>query len=339
LIDTKPVNFATIGYVLNLRSKTIYYWYRKYLSGFEEAKSSGEFGKNDFVSYRGREPSKKRVPVLKAENFGTEMSIDEKHLDEDFFTAMTNRETGKLAFLAQTIRADELTKLIDKIPQIRNLPINITCDLCPAFEKFCKENFPNARLIADKFHVIKHAVDAVQSVRIRLKNSYLSSLPKDKNERKIAERKSKFPNGETPCQMLSRSRYLLFKLPEKWTKSQQYRAEILFERYPELEKAYHNIMMFRNLLDKENVGKLYLDETEKRWNYWSFEAENSDTAEIVAFAALVERHEEKIKNYLLTGKTNASAEAMNSKLQRFLAANYGTRDLDFFLYRTAMYFS
>ena len=45
------------------------------------------------------------------------------------------------------------------------------------------------------------------------------------------------------------------------------------------------------------------------------------------------------KNYLLTGKTNAAAENMNSKLQRFITANYGTRDLDFFLFRIAKYFS
>jgi transposase len=337
LIDTKPVNFATVGYILSIKSKTLYYWYRKYLSGYPEALKSGEWGQNDFVSYHGREPTLSRVPVLKPENFGAEMSIDEKMLDEDFFTIMTNRNTGKVALLAQTMRVDELTKLMDKIPQIHTVPKHITCDLSPTYEKFCETVFPQAILIADKFHIIRAALEALQTVRIRLKQNYLSSLPKDKDERKKAEKSSRLINGETPCQMFSRSRYLLFKRPGEWTTKQQTRANTLFENYPEIQKAYYNTLSFRNLLGKENVNKLH--HMEKHWNQWFFEAEDSNIDEIISFAAMIERHEEKVKNYLLTGKTNATAENMNSKLQRFITANYGTRDIDFFLFRVAKYFS
>ena len=337
MIDSKPVNFATIGYILGIPGKCLYSWYRKYLSGFPEAQASGEWGKNDFVSYHGREPSHCRVPVLKAENFGAEMSIDEKMLDEDFFTVMTNRDTGKIALLAQTIRVDELIKLIDKIPHVQNIPKNITCDLSLTYEKFCTTAFPQATQIADKFHVIRSALEALQAVRIRFKQSYLASLPKDKKERKAAEEKSRLINGETPCEMLSRSRYLLFKYPEEWTIKQQKRANILFENYPEIKKAYYNILLFRNLLDKKNINRLH--DMSKRWNEWFFQVDDDNVSEITSFAASVESHEEKIRNYLLTGKTNAAAENMNSKLQRFITANYGTRDIDFFLFRIAKYFS
>ena len=337
MIDTKPVNFATLGYVLGIKSKCLYCWYRKYLSGYTEAIASGAWGKDDFVSYHGREPSKKRVPILKAENFGAEMSIDEKMLDEDFYTAMTNRDTGKIALLAQTVRADELVKLTYKIPQIQGLVKNITCDLSPTYEKFCQTAFPQATQIADKFHVIKMATDALQSVRIRLKHSYLASLPKDKRERKTAEEKSRLSNHETPAEMLSRSRYLLYKRPQEWTITQLKRANILFENYTEIKKAYYNTLLFRKLLDKKNVNRLH--DLSRRWNEWLFQVYEDNVSEMTSFAATVERHEEKIKNYLLTGKTNAPAENMNSKLQRFLTANYGTRDIDFFLFRIAKYFS
>jgi transposase len=265
------------------------------------------------------------------------MSIDEKMLDEDFFTVMTNRDTGKIALLAQTIRVDELTKLIDKIPQIQHIPKNITCDLSLTYEKFCIQVFPKATQIADKFHVIRAALEALQSVRIRLKQSYLSSLPKDKKERKELEEKSRLINRETPCEMLTKSRYLLFKHPQEWTIRQQNRAYILFENYPEIKKAYYNTVSFRKLLDKENVHRLH--DMSKRWYEWVFQVEQDNVSEMVSFADSVERHEEKIKNYLKTGKTNAAAENMNSKLQRFITANYGTRDIDFFLFRTAQYFS
>jgi len=307
------------------------------LSGYTEVLASGEWGKDDFVSYHGRSPSKSRVPVLKPDNFGTEMSIDEKMLDDDFFTVMTNRDTGKIALLAQTIRVDELVRLIDKIPQVQNIPKNITCDLSFTYEKFCQQVFPQATQIADKFHIIRASLEALQAVRIRFKQSYLSSLPKDKKERKEVEEKSRLINGETPCEMLSRSRYLLFKRPEEWTITQQNRANILFENYPEIKKAYYNTLSFRKLLDKENVHRLH--DMSKRWYEWVFQVEQDNVSEMVSFAASVERHEEKIKNYLRTGKTNAAAENMNSKLQRFITANYGIRDIDFFLFRIAKYFS
>ena len=337
MIDTKPVNFATVGYILGIRNKTLYYWYRRYLSGYTEAQASGEWGKDDFVSYRGREPVLSRVPVLKAANFGAEMSIDEKMLDEDFFTVMTNRDTGKIALLAQTVRVDELVRLIDKIPQVQDIPKNITCDLSLTYEKFCQQVFPEATQIADKFHVIRASLEALQAVRIRFKQSYLASLPKDKKERKEVEENSRLINRETPCEMLSRSRYLLFKRPEEWTIMQQNRANILFENYPEIKKSYYNTVSFRKLLDKENVHRLH--DMSKRWYEWVSQVEQDNVTEMISFAASVERHEEKIKNYLRTGKTNAAAENMNSKLQRFITANYGTRDIDFFLFRTAKYFS
>jgi hypothetical protein len=45
-------------------------------------------------------------------------------------------------------------------------------------------------------------------------------------------------NGDTEKQLLARSRYLLYKPSNKWTANQSKRAEILFERFPYLEKAY-----------------------------------------------------------------------------------------------------
>jgi len=265
------------------------------------------------------------------------MSIDEKMLDEDFFTVMTNRDTKKIALLAQTMRVDELVKLIDKIPHIQNIPKNITSDLSPTYEKFCKIAFPKATQIADKFHLIKTATETLQTVRIRLKQNYLASLPNDKKERKKTEEKSRLINRETPSEMLSRSRYLLFKYPEKWTITQQTRADILFENYPEIKKAYYNVLNFRNLLNRKNINNIY--DIDKPWNEWLFQVDEDNVNEMTSFASLLLRHESKIKNYLLTGKTNAAAENTNSKLQRFITANYGTKDTNFFLFRTAKYFS
>jgi transposase len=45
-------------------------------------------------------------------------------------------------------------------------------------------------------------------------------------------------NEDTHRQLLARSRYLLYKSPEKWTSNQSSRAKILFDLYPDIKKAY-----------------------------------------------------------------------------------------------------
>lgn len=45
-------------------------------------------------------------------------------------------------------------------------------------------------------------------------------------------------NDDTIKQLLARSRYLLYKRKGKWTLNQKERAALLFEKYPDIEKAY-----------------------------------------------------------------------------------------------------
>ena len=68
-------------------------------------------------------------------------------------------------------------------------------------------------------------------------------------------------NGDTKRQLLARSRYLLFKPKSKWTISQITRAELLFNLYPNILKAYELSQglsyVFENNNDK-NVARLKL---------------------------------------------------------------------------------
>jgi len=57
------------------------------------------------------------------------------------------------------------------------------------------------------------------------------------------------------------------------------------------------------------------------------------------FKTLIETNEKQIMNYFLNDETNAMAEGINSKIQRFISSNQGTRDRDFFFFRLSLYFS
>jgi transposase len=89
------------------------------------------------------------------------MSVDEKMIDEEFYTVMTNRETGKIALLAETLTVTELNKLIATTGEAKQKVKTITADLSPTYEKFFDQSFRGATIVADKFHVVQHIVEAV----------------------------------------------------------------------------------------------------------------------------------------------------------------------------------
>ncbi len=181
-----------------------------------------------------------------------------------------------------------------------------------------------------------HIVEAVQA--LRLKQEELSKLPTTKKERRQYEKATQFVNGESRIEMLTRSRYLLFKKEENWTVSQRKRAALLFETFPQIKGVYELTTQIRGWLDKKNVGK-YDWEIERDLIDWYDHAEQQQLPEVENLIRLIGSHEQKIMNYFIRGKTNARAEALNSKIQRFIAANYGVRDKDFFMYGLARYYS
>ncbi len=57
-------------------------------------------------------------------------------------------------------------------------------------------------------------------------------------------------NGDTLKQLLARSRYFLYKNKSKWSQNQIERANLLFELYPDIQKAYNLTQDLRNIFEK-----------------------------------------------------------------------------------------
>jgi transposase len=300
-----------------------------------------------------------RVPIFSLEDVGDQMAIDEKQIGEEMHTILTNRQTGKIAVLAQSIRAKELIELFPKFDCKGFTVKSITRDLSPAYDWFCRQVFCNSLHVADKFHIIKHLLDSCQDVRVRYRQELLTdkrlkyeAFKNQEHQRKqqckkanqpfiaqkFAYKEPKANNGETLLELLARSRYLLYKYPNDWTASQKQRALALFNHYPEIEKSYNLSCSFRTWYRKENVGN-DKEEMRKRLHQWYLEVEKKGVMEMENFKSLVERNEGIIINYFVNGDTNAKAEAINSKIQRFIMMNQGTRDREFFYFRLGKLFS
>lgn len=357
-MDYSPLNITSFGIALHLKGNTIYGWYRDVLSEF--AQDGGQsVHANDIEVFTRHGPKVIEVPIFKSGNFGEKMSIDEKLIGEDIYTILSNRNTGKIAMVCQSLTFSEIEQVFQKHSSVVPLIKSITRDLSPLYEKVCTDIFPQATQVGDKFHVIRNLMESHQAIRIRYRQKELEKrrtalkefkaseqqrlqecegLGKEFSPKKFYYKEDRYENGETALELLARSRYLLFKFNHQWTEKQRKRANTLFKLYPNIERSYELSCQFRDFLSSKNIGKGYL-EIDKKLHHWYENVEDSQIDEMLNFKALVESNEEYIVNYFLKGETNALAEAINGKIQKFISSNQGTRDRDFFFFRLANYYS
>src|SRR5690606_5741440 len=139
---------------------------------------------------------------------------------------------------SERVRSILLRKLpFEKRRQVRE----VTLDMAASMEQIVSKTFTGATLVTDRFHVQKLAYDAVQQLRIEYRWQAIEHENKEIELSRELGRTfvpNRLENGDTPKQLLARSRYLLFKRKDLWTPSQIHRAEVLFRLYPTLESAY-----------------------------------------------------------------------------------------------------
>lgn len=175
----------------------------------------------------------------------------------------------------------------------------VTCDMSLGFKKGINEKFKNAKMIIDKFHVIKHANEAVDKTR-------------------KAEAKS---NAE-----LKGTKYLWLKNGENLSDKQKEKRDSLMKLHLKTGRA---LMMREELQDiYESSGTR--DTAETRLGALCSWIMHSRINEMKPFAKLIRNHFEEILNYFDYQYTNAILEGTNSIIQNIKRRARGFRNTEFF---------
>lgn len=162
----------------------------------------------------------------------------------------------------------------------------VCCDMWANYVDVIKERAPQVGLVFDKFHLVRHLLNAVNDVR--------------KEEARILKRD--FP------ELLKGTRYIWLKNPENLTDRQRLRlAELEKQRGLQILKAYELKELFRHLWGYRSKAwaKKYLD----RWFWW---ATHSRIEPMRDFAWMLRRHEDGILAYFDHRIDNGAVEAMNN---------------------------
>lgn len=276
-------------------------------------------------------------------NLGKRLSIDETSLSNgELYTILTNKagkgKKGTIVAMIAGTKADTVIAIIEKIPlKVRNQVTEITLDMAANMGLIAKKCFPNATRVTDRFHVQKLALEALQEIRIKYRWQAIDLENEAIEKAKKGNRKFESEvliNGDTLKQLLARSRYFLYKNKSKWSKNQIERAELLFELYPDIEKAYNLAQELRNIFEKTTekiIGLSKLAKWHEKVNQSGFKSFNTISRSIM-------NHYQTILNYFDNRSTNASAESFNAKIKAFRSQFRGVRNIDFFLFRlTSIY--
>lgn len=255
----------------------------------------------------------------------------------ELYTIITNKAAkgrkGSIVAIVAGTKAEHVISIIEKISiKQRKQVQEITLDMAGNMNLIAKSCFPNAVLVTDRFHVQKLALEAVQELRIKHR---WEAIDQENEAIEKAKRQKKgyhpiiLENGDTIKQLLARSRYVLYKKQKDWTANQKQRAELLFERYPDIHQAYQ-ISQKLNWIFETTKEKIY---GYTRLAQWHEQVAQSGFKSFNTISRTIMNHYATILNYFDNRSTNASAESFNAKIKAFRAQFRGVTNVGFFLFR------
>ena len=168
------------------------------------------------------------------------------------------------------------------------------CDMSPAFIKGVREQFPDAKLTFDKFHIMKIINEAVDEIR--------RQEQKDRPE-------------------LAKSRYIWLKNPDNLKQSQINTLEKLTVRKLNLKtsRAYHIRLNFQELFNQPpETAETFL----KKWYFW---ATHSRLEPMKEAAYTIKRHWDGVLQWFNSQINNGILEGINSLIQAAKAKARGYR--------------
>lgn len=174
----------------------------------------------------------------------------------------------------------------------------VCCDMWQPYIDMLKEHLPDATLVFDKFHIMRHLLKAVDEVR------------------REEARELKKTNPE----LLKRTRYIWLKNPENLTDRQRARLGHLEQLNLRCNRAYLLKESFREFWGYKS--KRWAERFLKKWFWW---ATHSRLKPMRDYAWMLRNHEENILTYFEERITNGTVEGMNNKAKVVSHRCYGFR--------------
>lgn len=186
----------------------------------------------------------------------------------------------------------------------------IVMDMSHLFRDIMHQSFPKARIIADKYHVVRQVCWAMENVR--------------KSEQK------KF--SDTRRKYFKRSRKILLKHFKELTEEELMQLEVMLQTSERLSRAYYALQEFYLLMD-ESASR---NDAKKRLGKWLMQVESYGLPEFDSCVTAIRNWSEEILNIFDIPLTNGYTEGTNNKIKVLKRNAYGVRNFERFRNRILM---
>lgn len=233
------------------------------------------------------------------------ISIDEFRGNTDgnkFQCIITNPKTHEVIDILPKKKAEDLYEYFSKFDNRRDVKY-VVMDMSIFFKNVMKACFPNAIIIADKYHVQRQVSWALENVRKRVQEEF----------------------HEDRRKYFKRSRTLLLKDFNKLKEDEFEQLSHMLELSKDLAKSYYLMQEFYKVMDSQNYY-----EAKHRLSDWFMHYQVANIREFDAAFRAYTNWQVEILNAFDTGLSNGYTEGCNNRIKVIKRNAYGMRNFERF---------
>lgn len=247
-----------------------------------------------------------RLPRLKGVR---RIAIDEISIAKGhkYLTVVLDLDSGKSLFVGDGKGSDALKPFWNRVKRCKQCKIrSVAIDMSPAYISAVSANLPKARIVFDRFHIVKLCNEMMSKLRRALYNEATELMHKN---------------------VLKGTRWLLLKNPENLDtlRDERKRLNAALKLNQPLATAYYmkeELRQFWEQPDKCSAGAFLFD--------WMRRAEASGISLLKKFAHTVAAHKTGLLAWYEDRISTGPLEGTNNKIKTMKRQAYGYRDIEFF---------
>jgi transposase len=240
-----------------------------------------------------------------------QLGIDEFALrkgHDQFALALSDLEAGRiLAVLADRKKETLETYLATWTPEQRAAVEEAAMDLWEPYAQAVTACLPQARIVADRFHVMKNLTDQVTATRRDIQRT----LP------------------ETARQTFKGCRWLLVRNEADLSEADKDKLQKMFALAPNLQQLHRLKEAFRAVFETTTER----EQAATRLQAWMATVEQSGLTKLAKFIGTLRHRWEHILNYFPRRLTSGKVEGLNNKVKVIKRCAYGFRNFEHFALR------
>ena len=220
----------------------------------------------------------------------------------NYITLFMDMETSKVMYIAEGKKSSTIYEFKNFFEEHKGKVENIevfTCDMSLGFTSGIKEIFKEAKIVYDKFHVVKEVNIAVDEVR----------------KKEVEDEKE-----------LKKSKYIWLKNPENLKDYPKEKLIKMSKMNLKTAKAYRLKLAFQEIYNK-NITKEMAHNEIKEWLNWAIHSKLDSMKKV---ARMVGQKINGILNYFEYRVTNAVLEGTNSMIQNLKSRAKGYKVIENF---------